>query len=180
MEEKNYKELYSKKFKDFEQVFENAGVMNSAVELADRIKINSATSPLDFLISLSEVISKDTDQSLHIDKIEWQAVNINEKNSELETANFTGKLSVKHSAVITGRIDDPDNNYRASVNHIQKIINYLKTDPKIEEVTTLTLPVDLRSESQFSSESGINVKKGKDAVSGLFSLKVIMKEPGNV
>lgn len=180
MEEKSYKELYSKKFKDFEQVFENAGVMNSAVELAERIKINSETSPLDFLISLSEVISKDTDQSLHIDKIEWQAINLNEKNSELETANFTGKLSVKHSAVITGRIDDPDNNYRASVNHIQKIINYLKSDPKIEEVTTLSMPVDLRSESQFSSESGINVKQGKDAVSGVFSLKIIMKEPGNV
>lgn len=49
-QENSYKDLYSKKFKDFEEVFQNAGVMNSAVELADRIKRNSATSPLDFMI----------------------------------------------------------------------------------------------------------------------------------
>ncbi len=57
-EEKSYKDLYAKKFKDFEDVFQNAGVMNSAVELAKQIKINSATSPLDFLISLSELLAR--------------------------------------------------------------------------------------------------------------------------
>jgi len=30
-EEKNYKDLYAKKFKHFEEAFQNAGVMNSAV-----------------------------------------------------------------------------------------------------------------------------------------------------
>ena len=69
-EEKNYKDLYSKKFKDFEEVFQNAGVMNSAVELAEQIKINSATSPLDFLISLSDVISQEEVGTVRIDKIE--------------------------------------------------------------------------------------------------------------
>jgi hypothetical protein len=180
LEEKNYKELYSKKFKDFEAVFENAGIMNSAVELADRIKINSMTSPLDFLISLSEVISQDDDQSLHIDKIEWQAINIGERDKVTGKANFTGSLSVKHSAVVTGRIDDPDNDYRASINHIQKIIDYLKNNPRIDDVETLIMPVDLRSESRFSSESGVEIKQQGNSVSGVFSLKITMRAPGHV
>ena len=180
-EEKSYKDLYSKKFKDFEQVFENAGLMNSAVELAERIKVNSTTSPLDFLITLSDVLSQDDDRSLQIDKIEWQAVNLNEKNKNIEKANFTDKLSVKHSAVVTGRIDDPDNNYRASINHIQRIIDYLKANPSIESVETLAMPVDMRSESKFSTEAGVDVnKRGNNSISGIFSLKITMRAPGHV
>ena len=58
-QESNYRNLYAKKFKDFEGVFENAGVMNAAVDLADRIRVNGSTSPLDFMISLSQILSQD-------------------------------------------------------------------------------------------------------------------------
>ncbi len=181
LEEKSYKDLYSKKFKDFEEVFENAGVMNSAVELADRIKTNSKTSPLDFLISLSEILNRWDGQSLYIDKIEWKAININEKDKKINKANFTGNLPVKHEAIVTGRIDVPDNNYRESINHIQKIIDYLNANARIENVETLIMPVDLRSESRFSTESGVEIKpRGKNALSGVFSLKITMKAPNRV
>ncbi len=177
-EEKNYKELYSKKFKDFEEVFQNAGVMNSAVELAERIKLNGTTSPLDFLITLSNILSQQGVGTVHIDKIEWQAININEKNKTEDKANFTAKLSVKHGAVITGRIIESEHDYRESVDHIQAIINYLKINPRIEDVETLIMPVDLRSESKFSTESGVDIKQGSNRESsGIFSLKIIMKAP---
>ena len=180
-EEKSYKELYSKKFKDFEEVFQNAGVMNSAVDLADRIKLNGTTSPLDFLISLSEILAQDELDSLHIDKIEWQAINIDEKSKKIKKANFTDNVSVKHNAVVTGRIDDPENNYRASIDHIQRIVNYLKTDRRVENVETLIMPVDLRSESQFSTESGVDVKRRINSeTSGIFSFEITMKAPGHV
>lgn len=180
-EEDNYKTLYSKKFKDFEEVFENAGVMNSAVELADRIKRNSATSPLDFLIELSDILSQDEGDELHIDKIEWQAVNTNLKNNKILKANVTGKLPVQHNAIVIGRIDDPENNYRASIDHIQRIISYLKASPRIESVETLSMPVDLRSESKFSTESGVDIKQGINREnSGIFSLKITMRAPDNV
>lgn len=180
-EEEHYKDLYAKKFKDFEDVFQNAGLMNSAVELADRIKINSDTSPLDFLISLSQILSQDESNELYIDRIEWQAVNINEKNNKSQKANFTGKAPVQHNAIVIGRIDDPENNYRASIEHIERIIDYLKASPRIEDVETLTMPVDLRPESKFSTESGVEIKQGMNReTSGVFSLKVTMKAPGHV
>jgi len=180
-EEKSYKELYSKKFEDFEGVFQNAGIMNSAVELADRIKFNGATSPLDFLISLSEALSQHGANDVRIDKIEWQAININEKTKEIEKANFTGKLHVKHNAIVTGRIDIPENHYRASVAHIQTIINSLKANSRIESVEALKMPVDLRSESKFSTESGVDIKgRSNKEMSGIFSLKITMKAPEHV
>ncbi len=125
-QEKSYKELYSKKFKEFEEVYQNAGVMNSAVALAERIKLNGTTSPLDFLITLSNILSQQGVGEVHIDKIAWRAINVNEKNKNEDLANFTAKSSVKHGAVITGRIVESEHNYRESINHIQAIINYLK------------------------------------------------------
>lgn len=180
-EEKNYKELYFSKFKDFEAVFQNAGVMTSAVELAEQIKINSTTSPLDFLIRLSEILSQDETSGLHIDKIEWKAINIGEKNKEHKIANFTESLPVKHNAIVTGRIDDAEQDYRASIDHIHKIINLLQANSRIENVVALKMPVDLRSESKFSTESGVDIKRRKESdASGVFRLEIIMKEPDNV
>lgn len=180
-QEISYKDLYSKRFKDFEKVFENAGVMSSAVELAEQIKRNGETSPLDFMISLSDILNKYKVSHLQIDKIEWQAININERNNKALKANFTGKKAIKHEATITGRIDIPENNYRESVDHIQRIIEALKSSARVESVETLKMPVDLRSESKFSTESGVDItRRGKDQGSGIFSLKIIMKAPNHV
>ncbi len=179
-EESNYKDLYSKKFKDFEDVFENAGLMNSAVDLANRIKLNSATSPLDFMLTLSEMLNQKSIGDLYIDKIEWQAVNINEMIKQVVDANFTADLPVKHHAVVTGRILESEYNYRASIEQIQAIISFLKANPRVETVEALKMPVDLRSESKFATESGVDVRQqgGIDS-SGIFSLEIIMKEPGH-
>jgi len=184
-EEKNYKDLYAKKFKNFEEVFQNAGVMNSAVELAKQIKINSATSPLDFLISLSNVISQEAVGTVYIDKIEWQAVSIDEKkgaiNKPAAKANFTAKLPVKHNAMVTGRIDQSEHDYRGSIEQIQAIIHSLKANPRIENAEAIKMPVDLRSESKFSTESGLEIKQANSKESsGTFTLKITMKAPGHV
>lgn len=179
-EEDNYKNLYAKKFEDFEDVFENAGLMNSAVELANRIKLNSATSPLDFMITLSEILSHKSIGTIYIDKIEWQAININEKINQQTGANFTADLPAKHHAVVTGRIIESEDNYSESVAKIHAIISFLKANSRVETVVALKMPVDLRSESKFSTESGVDVRQqGSRATSGIFSLEIILKEPGH-
>lgn len=174
----NYKDLYERNFKQFEEVFQKADLMNSAVSLADRIKQNGQSSPLDFMITLSKILSQPGVGTVNIDKVEWRAINIDEKNKEEVLANFTDKQTVMHAAVITGRIVESDNNYRESVDRVQSIIDYLRANPRIENVETLKMPVDMRSESQFSAEEGVYaLKKRKMETSGVFSLKVIMKAP---
>ena len=184
-EEINYKALYSNKFKKFEEVFQNAGVMNAAVDLADRIKNNSETSPLDFLVSISNTLSKVTPKLVSIDKIEWKAMNVDEKNRQSNRAskkiNFTTKEPIKHNALLVGRINVSESSYRESIDQIQSIIDTLKSNPRVESVTVLSMPVDLRSESKFSTESGINVTsvKSKDN-SGAFSLEIVMQGDNHV
>ena len=153
--------------------------MNSAVDLSERIKLNSDTSPLDFLISLSQMLEGENGD-LHIDKIEWEAINTDEKDDKVIAANFTGKQPVDHYAIVTGRIDVPESHYRESVNRVQNIISRIKENPRVKQVDVLTMPVDLRSESRFTTESGVD-RKGRNnkELSGIFSLKVIMKAPGH-
>jgi hypothetical protein len=180
-EEQQYKQLYTNKFKDFEKVFQNAGVMNSAVELAERITLNGSTSPLDFLIGLSNILAQDGSRDIAIDKIEWKAVSLDARSQQLKKANFTGNDEVKHNAIVSGRIDDPENNYRASITHIQQIIKYLQDSNRIESVEVLQMPVDLRSESKFSSQSGVNIQQDKRTdKEGVFSFEITMRAPENV
>jgi len=120
--------------------------------------------------------------NVHIDKIEWQAISVNEKkgsfNKLAAKANFTAKLPVRHSAIVTGRIDQSEHNYRESIEQIQAIIYSLKSNTRIENVEVIKMPVDLRSESKFSTESGVEIKQGnKKILSGVFSLRIIMKAP---
>lgn len=183
-EEQTYKELYSKKFEAFEAVFENVGVMTAAVDLAAQIKHNSLTSPLYFLISLSEILTKNNLSDIQIDRIEWKAISINEKKTRTQvqskTANFTGKIEVKHDATVSGRIDVPENNYRASVDSVQKIIDYLLADPRVESVEAIKVPVDLRPESKFATESGSNIKDSANKeTDGVFILHIIMQVPNH-
>ncbi len=180
-EENNYKTLYSNKFKKFEEVFENAGVMNTAVDLSNRIESNSKTSPLDFLISISNTLSKIDPGLLSIDKIEWRAANADKENKKSKKTNFTTKSAVKHNALLVGRINVSENSYRESINQIKSIIDTLKSNPRIESVNIISMPVDLRSESKFSTESGMNVTSARNKDNaGLFSLEIVMQGNENV
>ena len=83
----------------------------------------------------------------------------------------------------TGRIPIAKNHYRESVNRINNIIATLNSSDRIEEVSAINLPVEVRPEKKFASEtrklSAEENARRRDGA-GLFSLKVIMKAPEHV
>ena len=82
---------------------------------------------------------------------------------------------------MTGRIDQSEHNYRESIEQIQAIVHSLKANPRIENAEVIKMPVDLRPESKFSTESGLEIKQGnKGNTSGVFTLKITMKAPDHV
>ncbi len=183
--EHEYRKVYAKNFKPYEAVFENADMMNSAVILAQRIKYNSKTSPLDFMLQLSQIISDKTLPDIEIDRIQWRPANtdkmhhvVNDPNAK--AVDFTENTPILHQAIIKGRINVNKNNYRESVSQLDAIIKALKTYPSVVNVLVKTMPVDLRSSSRFSSESGINIKHRKNnQATGIFSLQVTMRASSN-
>ncbi len=181
-EAQEYKNIYSEKFKKFESLFKNAGVMNSVVELAKRIKHNSKTSPLDFMLHLSHIPGDKKLPQFELDKIEWWPVQMDRNHHVIATGNngaginFTEKTAVLNRAIIKGRINVSKTNYRKSISQVDAIIAALKNDSQVISVEVKKMPVDLRSSSKFSTESGIKISEKKTGESGgMFTLQITMR-----
>ena len=180
-EEQQYRQIYTAKFRQYEGVFNNAGVMNAAVDLADTIKHNSQTSPLDFMLQLSHILADKTLPEIEIDRIQWRAINTGEENTAKAGAgkhtrtNFTSKNEVVHQALIKGRISAAENNYRESVLQVNAILHALESSPAVIAVKAVSVPVDLRQDSKFSTESGLeSTNNKKPELSGVFKINITM------
>ncbi len=183
-QEVEYKRAYGEKFEAHEQVFMNARVMNSAVDLAQRITINSKVSPLDLYIEISNVISQSQLGKIIIDSIEWKSEQVKDNGNEktiIEKPDITSKDTYRHTAILEGRISVPDDNYRVSVGKVNTIIAALMKNKRIEEVNAIEMPVEIRPEKRFSAESGADAElKTKKDKRGAFSLQIKMRSPNRV
>jgi len=174
-----YKKIYKKRFEEYETVFEHARSMNAAVDLADRISNNGKTSPLDFMIELSETLSQPGLNVEHIDKIEWQLeqykIQGEEKLVSKEGVDVTIEDPVRHVGVLYGRIAVSDKDYRGSVSQFNKIITALRQRPRVENVEAIQMAVEVRSEKEFTDESGFNGREESINEKGKFALRIIIK-----
>lgn len=178
-QETEYKKAYRNKFEAYEEVFANADVMNSAVDLADQIKLHSKVSPLDLYIQVSDAITKAQLNDVTIDSVNWKSEQVNEVRGKNEPVVSEPKVILKdrlrHTAVITGRIAISSSNYGASVDRIADIITALRNNERVESVEAIEMPVEVRPEKKFSAESGVRTSKDQnDKDQGGFSLRVIM------
>ena len=186
--------VYKEKYQDYEGLFSNAGLMDLAVGLVDQIEENSRVSPVDFMIALSEAISSDQSANVYIDKIEWTTRQVDDKKQRRShrrslpgviygPTDVTSTNDVQHVAVVTGRIKVESSKYRDSVNQINNIINMLSSSERIADVSAIDLPVEVRPDKKFASESRA-ITSSKSSMQGirygLFSLQVVMKAPEHV
>lgn len=174
-----YKKSYKKRFEEYESVFENARSMNAAVDLADRIHRHAQTSPLEFMIEVSEVLSRPGLGAIQVDKVEWKAVQYKNLGDKKQThkgnVDVTAEDPVRHVGVIYGRIAISDKNYRGSVSQVNRIIAALGRHKRVEHVEAIEMPVEIRPEKAFTDESGLNVNASADKEKGKFALRVVMK-----
>ena len=176
-----YKRIYKKRFEEYETVFEHARSMNAAVDMADMIGEHGKTSPLDFMINLSEILSDSGLGDTQLDKIEWKLEQYKDmgkdkaKEVNSEKADVTVEDPVRHIGIVHGRINVSDKNYRGSVAQVNKIITALRKNENIESVEAMEMPVEVRSEKAFTDESGLSSNNARKDSGGKFSLKVIMR-----
>ncbi len=189
-----FKRVYSEKYKAYEELFSNAKLMDMAVGMVNQIETNGDVTPLDFMLELSRMISNPEVGRMYIDKIEWTTRQVDDNGNrksrkqpaaepKFKITDVTSPSEIQHVAVVTGRIPVNSNNYRETVNKINNIIAALTGSTRVETVSAIRLPVDVRPEQRFASESrksleGEQVTQRNDR--GKFSLKVIMRAPENV
>lgn len=171
-----YKKIYEKKFEEYEAVFEHARSMNAAVDLADRIYSHSKISPLDFMIELSDVLSQSAMGVAHVDKIEWKLEQYQEGKQQIRTSyiDVTTMDPIRHVAVVYARIAISDKHYRDSVEQVNRIIEVLRRQKRIEAVEAIEMPVEVRSEKEFTDESGFNARQLARTEKGKFVLRITM------
>ncbi|MCW8830520.1 MAG: hypothetical protein OQK32_03260 [Gammaproteobacteria bacterium] len=174
-----YKRIYKKRFEEYETVFEHARSMNAAVDMADRIYQNGKTSPLDFMIGLSEVLTQSGLGDTQLDKIEWKLQQYKDMGDAQQVSeekpDVTSEDPVRHVGLVHGRINISDKNYRGSVAQVNKIITALRKSERIELVEALEMPVEVRSERAFTDETGVSAIKIRKESGGKFLLKVVMR-----
>jgi hypothetical protein len=175
-----YRRVYREKYESYESVFADANLMNSAVRLAERIEKNSQISPQDFLRELSNTISQPQFGTVYIDKIEWKTQQLSRSKkrgvvTESVTAtNPTSDGEIQHVGIIHGRIPVVMDNFRSSVDHISNIIRLLQENKRVVKVEAIELPVEVRSDKKFSSESGEPKKNETTQPTGKFVIKIVM------
>ena len=178
--EAEYRRVYREKYESYENVFANANLMNSAVRLAERIKKNAEMSPQDFLLELSGMISQPRMGTVYIDKIEWKTQQIGSSKKRgvvtesVSATNPTADGAIQHIGIVHGRIPVVTNNFRDSVDHISNIIRLLRDDKRVANVEALELPVEVRSDKKFSSESGVSKTSDKSQSTGAFIIQIVM------
>lgn len=189
-----FRRVYKEKYQAYEELFSNAKLMNMAVGMVEQIEENSHVTPLDFMLVLSKLISNTQIGRIYIDKIEWTTMQMDDAKSKkrhkaadpeikFRPTDVTSSNEVQHVAVVTGRIPVTHNNYRDSVNRINNIITTLNSSDRVAAVSAINLPVEVRPEKKFASETrtlsdGEKIKQKNRG--GRFSLKVIMKAPDHV
>ena len=180
--EAEYRKVYREKYESYENVFADANLMNSAVKLAERIEKNSRMSPQDFLLEISNMISQPQVGMVYIDKIEWktQQLATSKKRGVVTTSesdtNPTSDERIQHIGIVHGRIPLVSNNFRDTVNHISNIIRILQESKRVEKVEALELPVEVRPDKKFSSESGITQNSVNSQQTGEFVIKIVMND----
>jgi hypothetical protein len=186
--------VYVDKYQAHEELFSNAGLMDAAVGLVNTIERNSQVTPLDFMLTLSDLLSNPLIGRIYIDKIEWttrQADEVRDRNSSklddskaaYRDTDVTSAAEVQHVAIVTGRIPVATNSYRDSVNHINNIISILRSNEYVTEVSAINLPVEVRPEKKFAAEDrplADDKEASESNEGGMFSLRVIMRAHDHV
>ena len=176
-QEKEYQQVYRNKFAQYEEVFANAAVMNTAVELAHQIEVHSRVTPLDMMLQLSHIIENAHLDDISIDAISWKREQVRESGDKQQIVAEPVVASadrMRHVAVIEGRLAVADNDYAASVARIGDIVNALRAHQRVEQAEVVKMPVEVRPEKKFTAESGTRPSRDSRP-QGSFSLRVVMK-----
>ena len=184
-QEAEIKQIYDSKFKAFESILADAKIMNASVDLANQIKNGRKVSPLDFFIELSHILKDPEIGDVSIDNISWsteQLVTSKQKNEpEAVSTNLALDYPVQHVAMVKGRIPVSTDDYAASVERINTIVDVLKNNSRVKSVKILKMPVEVRPDKKISVDSGIkSIKDGEAIKQGAFSLEIRMKAYGDV
>jgi hypothetical protein len=193
-------QIYRKEYSENKNL-SRAAAIKSTVQLADRLYQDAAIDLNSFFVTFSTIFSRPMFSGIEIHAVEWKkelesiaqvpyqrAMNGHHAfggppgGAPLVGHHAVGVEQKVHLALIKGRVSINKRPYRATVAMINALIQALEDHPLVQRVEAIELPIDVRSSSSYSDQSGFDRLDNQEHLMsrGLFSLRILMKGEGRV
>lgn len=191
---------YERTYTPIQVQLDDANTLKETTLLADRLALESKHTPHRFFNPLGQVLSQSRFSALRIDKFEWkkqqayQLLQLREslKRKKLVSGNneehyeeesYDESLPLPQPVIVLGGYFSRGNfTYSQTVSLVKQFTLALSSIPEIEEVHTVRIPVDVRTDSQFSDESGTYQDNEVNSLSdddNVFELVLVLRGASN-
>lgn len=176
---------YVQELERYESELIRAQVMKSSVLLAEKINLDKAISPQNFLISMSRLLSDVDMQHIRVTSVEWKRTQLGEavfegkKQRKSPKRAAASKNTYQHYAIIVGDVVT-DNSFKKAVTEVSNFIKLLKSNELIQKAEILKIPFDVRPESSFENEHSANDSTKAGSNRNSFEIRVLLKADDHV
>ena len=164
---------YDKKFLPIEQDLKKAGFIKTSIELTRKLKYEQGLSPLDLILTISNVISRPEFTGIHINRVKWLRAT-STSVGQLNNSNFDDAEQIKNqqgdeeqyddngdiiepiplqTAIISGWVSLDQNNYRKVYNQVQNFLTQLENNPRTLNLDIINLEIDPRPQSNLTGSN---------------------------
>ncbi len=183
---KHQQQLYQQVAKDFPATPLPSTDLQVAVELSQRIKAYQRL-PDRMMQIISNAIAKSSE--IQINRLYWEQTNdANLKDRDTTIGALQGQESkpalpvlsnteLHETAFLSGEIKRFTGDYRAALNSVNQLAEWLKADTNVAYVQILQAPVNVSSYTKLEGSTTDEVESKQ--TSALFKLKIILKQEGN-
>lgn len=162
-----------------------SGDLKTAVELAQKIYEYNRHTPKTLMLILSEAISKVPE--IGINRLRWmQTPDVNQSdtqesiqtNNQFSQQNLSGQSGdgeLRQMAFLNAELLNFGGDYRAALSSVNRFVDLLKSNPKVEQVVVLQEPVNTSSYANLQGST--KDENTAQRTPPVFKLKIILKQP---
>lgn len=164
---------YDKKFLAIEQDLKKAHFIKTSIALTRKLKYEQGLSPLDLILTVSNVISRPEFTGIHINRVKWLRAT-STSVGQLNNSNFDDAEQIQsqlgdeeqyddngdiiesiplQTAIISGWVSLDQNNYRKVYNQVQNFLTQLENNPRTLNLDIINLEIDPRPQSNLTGSN---------------------------
>ena len=148
-----------------------------AVELGATIKANSKT-PEQMMVVVSKAL--EVSPEIQLDRIRWVlSSDLDVKDEQQQTTSLNTQANqsqLMEVGFVNARIDRFDGDYRGAITSVYRLVNKIRENNQVAEVTIVQEPVNV---SSLASLQGSTIDENKnERPPAIFKLKIVLKPGG--
>lgn len=174
---------YQQQLQSMEARLAVAPVMKSTVDIVRLLQQRKPISPQAFMIEISKTLSGNDLSLIRITGIEWSLSQVHDEeeggNNPVQDGGLPMQLQstpLVHHGLIRGRVPLSADNIRQAVDQVDRFADILRERKDVSAVKITRLPIDVRSTSNLTLETGAEApKEMRSSEAGSFTITLQME-----